>query len=116
MPLGTELRGHGDPLAAPGPARLAVASYRSHLMTERKKSEMVNAHRYGDSRTTQWLSHGITSQAAATTTSAVGFLTSSRRNPVRASGLVAFEPVSDLGLRRDAERDVRAHLLLGQPQ
>jgi len=54
---------HGDPLTQPGPARLAVASYRSHLLTvAKKKPETVNAHLTAIDALTQWLGLGLASR------------------------------------------------------
>lgn len=54
---------HGDPLAEPGPARLAVASYRSYLLTvAKKKPETVNAHLTAVDAFTQWLGLGMASR------------------------------------------------------
>jgi len=56
---------HGDPLAEAGPARLAVASYRSHLLTvDKKKPETVNAHLTAVDALTQWLGLGAASLSA----------------------------------------------------
>lgn len=53
---------HGDPLAEAGPARLAVASYRSHLLTvAKRKPETVNAHLTAVDTLTQWLGLGAAS-------------------------------------------------------
>lgn len=54
---------HGDPLAEAGPARLAVASYRSHLLTVSKRApETVNSHLTAVDALTQWLGLGMASR------------------------------------------------------
>lgn len=53
---------HGDPLGEPGPARLAAAAYRSHLLTVAKRSpETVNAHLTAVDAFARWLGLGMVS-------------------------------------------------------
>lgn len=91
---------HGDPLAEPGPARLAVASYRSHLLTvAKRKPETVNAHLTAIDALTQWLGLGAASRNAGGQSTRVDVPASAPRalTPEETKRLLDYVSLRELG-------------------